>query len=100
MDAWKKFLRRAARLQKLKGFEKFKPPEDFVALRRYLDLPEKDRLPYVRDILKRVEERRKTEDAPWRMTEVVLLKYLYQKGLARGIFNADIKGPLLARYKD
>jgi hypothetical protein len=99
MDAWKKFLRRAARLQTLAGFEQFKP-EDFVTLQRYLDLPEKDRLPFVQDILKGIKEREKTSDKPFYMAEVVLLKYLYQKELARGIFNADIKGPLLARYKD
>ena len=94
-----KFLARAARLQKLKGFEKFKP-EALVALRRYLDLPEKDRLPFVQDMIKGIDERKKTSDKPYCMAEVVLLKYLYEKGIARGIFNPDLKGPLLARYKD
>jgi hypothetical protein len=98
-DTWEKFLRRAGRLKTLAGFEQFEP-EDFVALQRYLDLPEKHRLSYVQDILKRVQERQKSEAAPWRIAEVVLLKYIYQKGLTRGIFNADIKGPLLPPYKD
>jgi hypothetical protein len=99
-DTWEKFLARAARLQKkLPGFEQFKP-EDFVVLRRYLDLSEKDRLPFVQDMIKGIKEREKTSDKAFYMAEVVLLKYLYEKGVAKGIFNPDLNGPLLARYKD